>query len=66
MSVYCLQWGWDASVSAQKALESPCESILKGRKLFSGPYLIYLGEQCFCVCNKVFLDVLASQHGAEK
>jgi len=35
-------------------------------KLFSSSYLIYLGEQCFCVCNKVLLDGLASQHGAEK
>lgn len=29
-------------------------------------YLIYFGEQRFCLCNKVFLDGLVSQRGAEK
>ena len=39
---------------------------LKGRKFFSSPYLIYLGEQCFCLCSKVFVEGLASWHGTEK
>ena len=55
--IFCLQWGWDASVAALKTLEGHCESMLRGRKF---------GEQCFCLCNKVFLDGLASQHGVEK
>ena len=51
----------DASVPAQRALEGYCESILKG-----SPYPFYLSKQCFCLCNKVFFNGLASQHGAEK
>ena len=35
------------------------------RKFFSSPYLIYVGEQYFCLCNKVFLNGFASQRGAE-
>ena len=43
MSVYLLlQWGWGASVLAKKALESHCESILKGRKFFSRSILLTL------------------------
>ena len=64
--IFCFQWGWDARVPALKNLESHRESILRWLKLFSSLYLIYLGEQCFCLCSKVFLDGFASQHGTEK
>ena len=54
--IFCLQWGWDGSVVAQKTLQGNCESVLRGRKFFLSPYLIYLGEQCFCLCKKLFFD----------
>jgi len=61
--MFCLHWGWDTSIPTQKALESHCEWVLKGRKFF----LRYLGEQCFClISNKVFFNGIVSQHGTEK
>ena len=62
MSVYLLF----AVGLGRKPLESLYDSILNGRKFYSSPSLIYLGEQCFSVCNKVFLDGVASQHCEEK
>ena len=53
--IFCLQWGWDASIPMQKALESHRESILKGQKFFSSPCLIYFGEQYFCYVKRYSL-----------
>ena len=55
----------------KKRLESHCESILKERKLFSSPYLIYLGEQCFlrstcCLPRFSVLQVLQCPVGIDR
>ena len=55
----------------KKRLESHCESILKEQKLFSSPYLIYLGEQCFlrstyCLPRFSVLQVLQCPVGIDR
>ena len=55
----------------KKRLESHCESILKERKLFSSPCLIYLGEQSFlrstyCLPRFSVLQVLQRRVGIDR
>lgn len=45
LSVYLLF----AVGQGRKLFSAKARPILKGRKFYSSPYLIYLGEQCFSV-----------------
>ena len=47
LCIFCLQWGFDASVAAQKALEDHCESMLRGRKSFQASILFTSVSRAF-------------------
>ena len=66
-SVYLLfAMGLERKRSSAKGFRVSLWIDFKGTNILFKPCLIYLGEQCFCLCNKVLLDGLASCHCTEK
>ena len=66
-SVYLLfAMGLGRKHSSAKGFKESLWIDFEGTNILFKPYLFYLGKQCFCLCNKVFLDGLASCHCTEK